>query len=264
MATLFLMYHELEVPGRPLCREEKGYVRYVIPAATFRRQLEQLRGLRLRGVSVGEALAATADPQPRVAVTFDDGSETDLLVAAPLLREFGFTATFYVVAGFVGRCGYLSESQLRELADAGLEVGCHSMSHAFLTDLDAAGLRVEVAEAKERLEQMLGRPVEHFSCPGGRWSPRVARAARDAGFRSVATSRIGKNAAHTDPFNLARVAVQRGTSAASLDRLCRGRGLWRLWLRNHCLAAAKGLLGNRFYDRFRAAVLGHTPVGGTT
>src|SRR5262249_26074061 len=141
-------------------------------------QLARLRAGGFRGLSVGEALAGGAGEGPEVVLTFDDGCETDLVTAAPLLEEAGFRATFYVVTGFVGRPGYLGAAQLCELAGRGFEVGCHSQTHAYLPDLDEAGLDEEVAGAKGRLEQLLGRRVEHFSCPGGRWSRRVAAAAR--------------------------------------------------------------------------------------
>ena len=42
-----------------------------------------------------------------VCITFDDGCETDLIAAAPVLRESGFSATFYLTAGFLGTPGYL-------------------------------------------------------------------------------------------------------------------------------------------------------------
>jgi peptidoglycan/xylan/chitin deacetylase (PgdA/CDA1 family) len=251
--TVYLMYHELRLPGRALCRPEPGYAAYVIGADDFRAQLARLRAAGLAGLRVSDALAGRS---PGVAITFDDGCETDLLAAAPLLGEFGCGATFYVVAGFVGRPVYLAAPQVRELAALGFEIGCHSMTHAYLNDLDEGGLRVEVAEAKDQLEQLTGRPVAHFSCPGGRWSRRVARVAENAGYVSVATSRVGANGPSSDRFNLARVAVQPGLGLAAFEGLCRGRRLWLRGLRYRALAAAKGLLGNGVYERLRGVALG--------
>ena len=36
-------------------------------------------------------------------ITFDDGCETDLLVAAPILRQAGFNATFFITWGRLGK-----------------------------------------------------------------------------------------------------------------------------------------------------------------
>ncbi len=253
--TVFLMYHELEQPGRPTGRREPGYLRYVVAEENFLAQLDYLRGQGFQGLSVGAALAGRPAGQRAVALTFDDGYETDLTVAAPRLRERGFGATFYVVTGFVGRPGFLTGLQLRELAELGFEVGCHSMSHPYLTDLDDRQLRVEVVEAKDRLEQLTGRPVAHFSCPGGRWDDRVVRLAREAGYASVATSRVGANTPATDRFALARVAVQRGMGLADFAAVCRGRHFWRRRLKEGALGWAKRLAGNALYEKLRAAAL---------
>src|SRR2546423_1743813 len=112
---VYLMYHELRLPDRSLVRNEPGYTRYAVSAHDFRAHLETLRAAGIQGVRVSQALAVNKD-QPRVAITFDDGCETDLLAAAPILRDLGFTATFYVVAGWIGRDGYLNPNQLRELS----------------------------------------------------------------------------------------------------------------------------------------------------
>jgi peptidoglycan/xylan/chitin deacetylase (PgdA/CDA1 family) len=248
------MYHELERRGRPLADDDPGYVRYVLAEEDFRQQLARLGADGVRGISVGEALGAR-DDEGRVCLTFDDGCESDFLFAAPLLKEFGFNATFYVVAGFIGRRGYLSVSQLRELSQAGFEIGSHSQTHAYLSNLDDARLGEEIKGSKGALEQLTGQSVKHFSCPGGRWSRRVAEVAREAGYESVATSSPGVNARGVDPFSLRRVKVMRGTDAGEFARMCRAEGLLRRRAQEFALTAAKRVLGNAVYEKVRGAVL---------
>jgi peptidoglycan/xylan/chitin deacetylase (PgdA/CDA1 family) len=251
--SVFLMYHELEFAGRPLCQSDPGYVRYVIAEDTFRDQLTWLAQQGFRGLSVDEALSRR-DPKA-VVITFDDGSETDLLSAAPALAKLGFSATFYVTTGFLHRPGYLSKQQLRELAASGFDIGSHSISHPYLSDLSRDELRREILQSKDELEQILGKPVVHFSCPGGRWSREAASIARSGGYRSVCSSRIGVNHQATDPFNLARIAVTRTLGFPQFQDICRRRGLWRLQLHDLTRAGAKRLLGNSVYDRLRARAL---------
>ncbi|HET7209604.1 MAG TPA: polysaccharide deacetylase family protein [Terriglobales bacterium] len=251
-ATVFLMYHELEIPGRPLCQREPGYVRYVLPVADFNRQMTFLKDNGWEGVAVTKALEF--GPR-RVALTFDDGCETDLLTAAPILRQNGFGATFYITAGFVGERGYLSSAQLQELSAQGFEIGCHSMTHAYLSDLDETGLRRELIDSKKLLEDWIGKSVDHFSCPGGRISSEALAVAREAGYRTVATSRTHANRASTDRFGLGRIAMIRGTSEHDFERICNAIGLWRLSAANLVRDGAKGILGNALYDRLRGAIL---------
>ncbi|MGH9354816.1 MAG: polysaccharide deacetylase family protein [Terriglobia bacterium] len=253
--VVYLMYHELEAAGRPMCSKDPGYVRYVVRETDFRGHLEGLVASGLHGISVSEALDGACGGLERVCITFDDGCETDSLIAAPALKQFGFGATFYIVVGFLGRRGYMSSAQVRALGGSGFEIGCHSMTHAYLPGLNSKRLEEEIVASKDRLEQVSGRQVEHFSCPGGRWSSAVARACRGAGYRSVATSRIGINHTPADAFKLARVAVQRGTAPADVRSFCRGEGFWRSRIRQMLLDGAKTLAGNTTYERLRAAVL---------
>lgn len=255
--TAWLMYHEIASAGRATCSRDPGYLRYVVTESEFRAHMAALSAGGFQGISAGRALDAPPDMRSSsVVISFDDGSETDLLFAAPILREFGFAAIFYVVAGFIGRPCYLSAAQLRELVTAGFEIGSHSVTHPYLADLAEADLRREIFESKERLEQITGLPIEHFSCPGGRWTPSVSRIAREAGYTSVATSRVGINSSRTDRFRLSRVAVQRGTDAAAIVRACRSEGLTVQRSRYLVLSAAKRLLGNQLYERLRAGALG--------
>jgi len=251
--VVFLMYHELESPRRSLCQSEAGYVRYIVSTSDFHSQMGLLQRQGWRGVSVGEAVREFRAKS--VAITFDDGCETDLLYAAPLLHEVNFGGTFYITTGFLGKPGYLNHSQLRELVGMGLEIGCHSMTHAYLTDLNDADLQREVAEAKTQLEQILGTTVEHFSCPGGRHDRRVSEAARKAGYQTVSTSRIQKNSRASDRFALGRVAVMRSASLATFEEICKGRKLWRMNLEVQARAATRKLLGNSIYDRLRSSIL---------
>jgi len=248
-----LMYHELERPGLPLCQSEPGYVRYVVRESDFRAQVNFLKESGWSGLSVTEAFS---EPQRSgIVITFDDGCETDLLTAAPILKDAAFGATFYITVGFVGQRGYLTAKQVQEVSGAGFEIGCHSLTHAYLPDLDDSGLEKEISLAKNQLEQMTGRTVRHFSCPGGRWSARVVETARRAGYQTLATSRPRANAMAGNHYSLGRIAVMRETPLPVFAKICRGDGLWRLALRNRLRDLVKASLGNNAYDRARSALL---------
>jgi peptidoglycan/xylan/chitin deacetylase (PgdA/CDA1 family) len=251
--TVFLMYHELELPGRSPVRTEPGYLRYVLRESDFRAQLYWLQRTGWRAMSVGEAL--TCSPQREVALTFDDGCETDLTTAAPLLKAVGYRATFYVTVEFLGKRGYLSRIQLCELSALGFEIGCHSMTHPYLNDLGSQELHREIVEAKRELEQLLSKSVNHFSCPGGRYDQRVVKIAREAGYQSLATSESRANSPSSDRFLLGRVSILRDMPLGTFQELCRGEGLWKLRVRDSMRNAAKTIMGNPGYDRIRALLV---------
>lgn len=251
---VFLMYHELELPGRALAQADRGYVRYILPETAFRAQIEWLRKDGWRGLNVSEALRYPSGKS--VALTFDDGCETDLITAAPILLEAGFHATFYVTTGFLDKPGYMSTAQLRQLSDLGFEIGCHSMTHPYLDDIGADQLRPEIVEARLRLQDVTGNAVDHFSCPGGRYDERSLALVKQTGYRSLATSRARMNFSSTDPFSLGRVAIMRATGRPDFEGICRGDALWKIRLNEMLRGSAKRLLGNSLYDRVRGRLLG--------
>jgi peptidoglycan/xylan/chitin deacetylase (PgdA/CDA1 family) len=250
------MYHELEIPGRKLCQSDPGYVRYILSLETFRTQMNWLKQSGIRGINVGEAVRYPAEPN--VCITFDDGCETDLIAAAPVLREFGFNATFYLTAGFLGTPGYLSKKQVQELDALGFEIGCHSMTHAYLSDLGDPELKREIVDAKLQIEQIVGQGIQHFSCPGGRFDRRTIEVARRAGFQTVANSLFHANSRRTSPYDLGRVAILRDLPLSEFSETCRGQGLGKKRMIHGARRAAQRLLGNRAYDRLRATVLGES------
>lgn len=250
--TVCLMYHEIELPGRELCDPDPGYTKYAVSIDNFREQMQLLKDSGTPGIDVSRMLS---NPANGVALTFDDGCETDLITAVPILKEFGFRATFYITVGFLGKRGFMSRQQARELAATGFEIGCHSKTHPYLTDLPESALQSEIADAKKELEDIVGHPVNHFSCPGGRWDVRVVQVAKQAGYASVATSQIGLNSSDTDPFALRRVAITRDVTPLELQALCRGSGFWSKGMKNRGLELAKRTLGNRAYNRLRAVLL---------
>ena len=250
--TVCLMYHEIQLPGRNLCDSDPGYVKYAVSLTSFREQMQFLKDSGTPGINISQLLSS---PGNGVALTFDDGCETDLITATPLLKELGFSATFYITVGFLGKRGFMSKQQVRGLVQSGMEIGCHSLSHPYLTDLDEAGLRREIADAKKQLEDISGISIHHYSCPGGRWDERVVDIARQAGYESIATSEIGLNTSKTNRYSLARIAVTEEVTLTQFRRLCSGSGLWSKGLKSGGLKIAKRMMGNSAYNRVRSVLL---------
>lgn len=252
---VFLMYHELECINRILCNTETGYKRYVIKKEDFYRQIEHLVDEGFIGLNVSEGLSFGNSNKKGIVITFDDGCETDLLIAAPILKEFNFNATFYVVAGLIGKPGYLSQNQLLELSNLGFEIGSHSMTHRFLSDLHNSDLRYEIYDSKIHLEQIIGKTIHHFSCPGGRWSKNVVRIVKESGYSSMSTSRIGTNHKKSDFYSLSRISVLRGISLDDFDNISKFERQAYRQAQETVYSLAKVFLGNTLYNKIRHQVL---------
>jgi peptidoglycan/xylan/chitin deacetylase (PgdA/CDA1 family) len=248
------MYHELEVPGQKLALEGDLYAKFVVTAADFETHMRRIasEGWIARGVA--SWLQQPAD-RPEVVVTFDDGAATDLLNAAPILQELGFGATFYLTVGFLGKPGFLTTSQARTLAGLGLEVGSHSMTHSFLTDLSEREIRHELLDSRHRLEDICGVPVLSFSCPGGHVTKRAVEIAREAGYTSLTTSKVQRNQRGGSAFSLGRVAITSGAAPDDVWRAVKWEGMARQQLRSVVLTTARDVLGNSLYYALRRGLV---------
>lgn len=245
--STFLMYHELLVPGRSPVQAGAGPRPYLLPLATFREQVRVVRALGLRGASVTETLAFTG--QPTVALTFDDGYASDWVAAAEVLYEIGFGATFYVTTSLIGTPGYVSRADVRALCRSGFEIGCHTATHPMLTQIPLSKLAPEIAGAKAWLADLLGRPVRHFACPGGRYDQHVIDAVKDAGYETCANSLRHGNGPSTSRWELGRVTVTADMGLAEFAAICQGRAMWRRELADRVRGALKGALEPRALDR---------------
>ena len=232
-----LYYHNIAVapPGAALAKL------YVDPD-DFARQMWCLKRLGLRGVSLSEGLwhLERGNPGSVVALTFDDGYADNLEYAAPTLREFGFTATCFVVSGCLGqhnvwdaealrvRKPTMTASQVRAWVAEGFEVGSHPRSHPRLDTLPDEFLEEEIAGSRADLERIAGVQPECFCYPYGAFNASVARQVEAAGYRAAVTTERGLALAGDNRFLLPRVAVsgRRGLFKFAL-RATTPYGAWR-------------------------------------
>lgn len=154
------------------------------PPAELRRQLVWLAESGIEVLDLESLLVSRA--ARAVALTFDDAFENFVTRAWPLLLELDLPATVFVPTGHVGRTnawesgGPLPElpilqwEALARLAEAGLSLGSHSVSHPDLRRLDDATLREEIAGAAARIRSETGREARAFAYPFGAVDDRVA------------------------------------------------------------------------------------------
>lgn len=168
-----------------------------------------------------ETVALARDSAHQVAFTFDDGNLSDLEIGAPVLNEAGMTAQFFVLAGRVGMPGSLGETEIRILQEMGHEIGSHGWDHVDWTGLDAAGRTREIDEAKTRLSEICGRPIEAASIPFGRYNAGVLKVLRQASFTTAYSSDGG--AVRGRPFPVPRTSLTGNMTRADLEAILEGR-----------------------------------------
>ena len=124
----------------------------------------------------------------------------------------------------------LDAEALRRVAEAGMEVGSHSASHADLSrPLDEGALAAEVKASKADLEAALGRPVETFCYPYGRSSAAARAAVRRAGYLGAVSIHDHPGAVPGDPWAVPRMIVRPGEGRFEL--WLKARGWYPAWSR---------------------------------
>ncbi len=184
---LVLMYHSVEP-------YDTDPYQVTVHPERLDRQLRWLRRRGTRGVSMRELLQARREGrgQGLAGLTFDDGYTDFVTEVLPALDRYGFTATVFVVAGALGgynswdepgpRKALMTAADVRNAADAGMEIGSHSMSHIRLPESTDEELAEELRGSRRVLAELAGRPVTGFCYPYGAVGEREVRAVRAAGY----------------------------------------------------------------------------------
>ncbi|MGH9752301.1 MAG: polysaccharide deacetylase family protein [Blastocatellia bacterium] len=95
--------------------------------------------------------------------------------------------------------------QAREMADAGIEIGSHTLTHPILTGLSDERLREEVGGSRDRIQSEIGRKVETFCYPNGDYDFRTQCEVARAGYQLAVTTEVGLNSRRSDPLALRRI-----------------------------------------------------------
>ena len=219
-------FHSLFAQGNPILTYHKlgprpGKVRLkglYVSRSLFARQLEELA---TAGYSTG-SLETCAGPRilQRIVVTFDDGYLNVLRHGLEPLAQTGFKAIQFLVAERLGKyndwdvpLGEAAEPmmdipQVRQWLAAGHDIGSHTLTHPFLTQLPTPQAKEEIVASRKRLEDLFARPIEHFCYPYGDWNERVRDLVMEAGYRTACTTDAGFNTEKNSPFELKRFTAR--------------------------------------------------------
>lgn len=240
-AVPILMYHSIAPEPNEATRALS-----VAPEA-FAEQLALLAELKFTPIDTADLARSWREggplPERPVLITFDDGYEGVHRHALPVLAKHGFASTLFVSTGWIrgaydtggGLDTMLDWDQVRELANAGVEIGGHSHTHPQLDQLGQDALWFELLRCKEIIAEELGRRPASFAYPYGYSSRRVRRTVREAGFSQSLAVGNGLARRRQGPYALQRVTVRRSTSAEEFERLVQGRAIARNFARDRAL-----------------------------
>jgi peptidoglycan/xylan/chitin deacetylase (PgdA/CDA1 family) len=185
-SPVVLVYHGVAAVG-----DDEDPNRLLVSPVHLEAHVRLLRRRGYRFVAAGE-LAGNGKPSGRTAaLTFDDGWRNWLTSGLPVLQRLGVGGTFFVCPGLFGAVhtdvageegALLDEAGARELHEAGMELGSHSLTHQDLRKLSDAELSAELGDSKAAVEAITGSPCRLFAYPYGLYDQRVLEAVRAAGY----------------------------------------------------------------------------------
>jgi peptidoglycan/xylan/chitin deacetylase (PgdA/CDA1 family) len=218
-----LMYHYVsELPPNPdVYRRDLT----VLPQ-NFQAQLQYLSEAGYHAITLSDLYLhftqAYPLPDKPVVLTFDDGYLDAYEVVFPLLLEYGYTGTFFVLATptHFESPAYMTWAQMQEMAQAGMEIQAHGRDHVDLRGRSYDFLVYQILGIQEAIHYHTGNLPRFFCYPGGQYDANVIAVVESAGYWGAVTTQWGKTHTREGLFELSRVRIRGAdTLAAFISKL---------------------------------------------
>lgn len=226
IAVPILMYHYVS----PLPEDADDIrINLTVTPDLFRAHLAYLRDAGYSLISLYEVNAAllTGMPLPDkpIVLTFDDGYIDHYTYVFPALREFGFTATFFIITNRADQnaSGYLSWAQIREMSDAGMSMEAHTKSHLDLRERDSDFLIYEILGSLESVSVHTNTERHMFAYPGGRYDNKTLEIMRQLPVWHAVTTENGTFQTSDNRLEMPRLRVSGNMSVTGLAHLLANR-----------------------------------------
>lgn len=155
-------------------------------------------------------------PEKPVVLTFDDGYRDAYEVVFPKLLDYGFPATFFVLATPAHHESedYLTWAQMAEMSETGMSIQAHGRDHVDLRDRSHDFLVYQVLGIKEAIEHHTGKAPRFFCYPSGRRDGDVIKVLESAGYQGAVTTEWGQTHTKENLFEMPRLRIQGEDSLA--------------------------------------------------
>lgn len=166
-------------------------------------------------------MTGTPLPPKPVILTFDDGYIDHYTNVLPVLREYGYTATFFVITGMIDSHNqdYMSWTQISEMVQAGMSIESHTRDHPSLNGRDYDFLVYQLLGAQQSIEYYTGRQPHMFCYPGGRYDDLVLTVLHTMPVWRAVTTQNGAFHTTDNVLELPRLRISNNTDVPGLAML---------------------------------------------
>jgi peptidoglycan/xylan/chitin deacetylase (PgdA/CDA1 family) len=182
-----LCYHHVREWVKSDTEEDRAYI---VPPAKLEAELKYLQENGYHSVVSGQVYEYYANGKPLpnkpVMLSFDDNDDNQYTAALPLLKKYGFTATFFIMTVSIDRPNYMTGDQIIDLDKQGFDVQPHTWDHHMVTDYKTdADWQKQIIGPKKTLEDMLGHPTPYFAYPFGVYDAASAEKLKQYGYKAA-------------------------------------------------------------------------------
>ncbi|MEK7850026.1 MAG: polysaccharide deacetylase family protein [Candidatus Omnitrophota bacterium] len=258
--TPILLYHDF-------CSQTDNHKdNFCVTWENFKQQMDYLHENGFAAMSLAKFIAeqeywrseetkeekAIKDTRKKVVLTFDDGDISNYHFVLPILKEKGFTATFFVTINEIGKEGRMDWTMIYDLTRNNMDVGSHGLSHSFLTAHNNYTVLNELLMSKQILEKYTRKRIDFLSIPQGFYNKRVLAIAKDVGFKAACVSDIGFNDFQSeDLFLLKRFTMRRNYRIGAFRAIVQGAPQITVRAAESLRTRMRNMLGWQMYDRIR-------------
>ncbi len=147
-------------------------------------------------------------PEKPVLITFDDGYQDNYKNAYPILKEYGMTATIFLISDYVNTYpNYVTWDEVHEMLENRIVMQSHTLNHEDLTKIPQDQLYKYLTDSKLALEWYTKQPVEFIAYPCGEYSDSVIENVKKAGYRGGFTVNYGLASKQDNIYTLDRVPI---------------------------------------------------------
>ncbi len=160
--------------------------------------------------------------QGAVLVSFDDAYTSYVERALPVLTKMNLRSVLFICTGVIGksnewdspdkRFSIINEETIKLLSENSLiTIGAHTESHRSLTLLGEKDLKDEMTNPKEKLEKLIGKPIDFLAYPYGQLhlnvNSKVKVAAYEAGYKAAFSTNFSIDNSRSNIWALNRIDV---------------------------------------------------------
>lgn len=192
----------------------------------FRQHMAWLKEYGYTGITPDELYAFVTEgaelPAKPVLITFDDGYKDNYTNAYPIMKEYGFKGTIFVVTSFLGKYdNYLTWEQAKELLDNGFSIESHTYTHKSMTETSDEEISKELSKSREEIREKLGIEADFMAYPTGTYNLHIAELVKAAGYKGAFTIKYDNVSRDSNVYALERVPIfhTENTSKDFLERI---------------------------------------------